>query len=1110
MPVMNSLPVRRTLLPGVLLAPAWGGAAPPGLALTAGGGHAAGGIDFLLILVLALAVLSVVLLLLGRRKRREIEAHGAHRIRQMTELIEHADCALWEANVDVRGPQWQWTMTIHPSAFARKLFRGVLPAPGEDLWAQFRIKERTEMDRRARQAMDKSEPGYVQEFSATRDGQTLWLREDVSVTATAPGRFRLVGLITDITARHQAEDAQRQSEQTVDRILAHAQCLIWRARVVMEDGGLQWTHFDIPQSQFSELLFGQRVYSRDRGFWEKMTLPDEAEMNVRSTSAILNGAPGYTQRFRVINQAGRLFWLHERVSVTKIGESSWSVVGVATDATAQHEAEEAKRSSETKLSYLLEMADCLVWEATVVLRDNALHWDLYTQRSVLYRRLFGEREEVSLVWETLDVPELQEMTERALQAVKNKANGYTQEFRVVKPDETIWLREVVTMVELPTGAFRLVGVITDITAQRRAEAAESTSQLRLTELLSRADCLLWEASATLLPGDWTWEFKIQPSGLCQTLYGAMQPPPETGLWRSFDIPEKEEMRERCQTAMREGLPGYEQVFHIVRADGSMIWISESVTIKRVAADRYSLVGVAVDITPQRGAEEALAAEKERLSVTLRAMNESVITTDVGGVVQFMNPAAAALTGWNESEACGRPVVEICRLESKRTLRALTLPVQQVARGDMVSDIPPDTRLITRRNRPRMIEGCCAPIHAVDSKVIGTVLVLRDVTEQDLLEQELIRATRLESVGVLAGGIAHDFNNILTAVMGNVALAQLDVPSEGPAAVSLRSAEKAALRARDLTQQLLTFAKGGEPVRAAVQIEAVVREMTSFALHGSQVKAFFEINPGLWPADADKGQIGRVVQNLVINAVQAMPNGGSIRITARNEILDGLSLPGLTPGNYILIAIADTGEGIQSEHLARIFDPYFTTKQTGTGLGLAAAYSIVKKHHGHIDVESEVGKGTTFRIWLPALLEDVPQHSSRTPWDPGRMNGRVLFMDDEQIIRDMASTLLRRFGLTVDCATDGAEAIEKYQAARARGEPYNLVIMDLTIPGGMGGLAAVRKLHAIDPNVKAIVSSGYSSDPVLANYREHGFVAMVPKPYEMGELARVLREVLPSA
>jgi len=428
----------------------------------------------------------------------------------------------------------------------------------------------------------------------------------------------------------------------------------------------------------------------------------------------------------------------------------------------------------------------------------------------------------------------------------------------------------------------------------------------------------------------------------------------------------------------------------------------------------------------------------------------------------------------------------------------------------VVDLPPQTRLVTRQNQARLIEGCCAPIHTVDSTVIGTVLVFRDVTDHERLEQELVRATRLESVGVLAGGIAHDFNNILTAVMGNLTLAQLDLAPDTPAAASLRSAEKAALRARDLSQQLLTFAKGGEPVRTAVRLDSIVREMSTFALHGSQVKAAFEFAPDLWTADADKGQIGRVVQNIVLNAVQAMPNGGTLRIRAGNDTLGANSVPGLLPGNYIQITISDSGVGIPPEHLARIFDPYFTTKQTGTGLGLAAVYSIVRKHSGHIDVESQVGKGTTFRIWLPALREGSAASESRPPWSPAPLTGRVLFMDDEKIIRDLATTLLNRFGLEVECVADGVEAIAKYREAREAGRPFGVVIMDLTIPGGMGGLATIGELRAIDPGVKAIVSSGYSSDPVMSNYRAHGFVAMVAKPYDVDEFARVLRETLTAA
>ncbi len=1073
--------------------------------------HGMGPTDIVLLLTGALAA-GVIFWLAYLRSRKSIEHRSSHRIRQMTALIEHADCMLWEAEVELKPNDWFWHLTLHQSVFSRKLFSGVLPSRNVDLWSPFKVEGRAEMDRRARLAMEKGETAYKQEFRAERDGRVYWLHEDVSITPLGPGRFWLVGLVTDITTQHEAEAARHLSELTVDNILAHAQCLLWRANVELgDDQVLHWTHFDIPHSQLSQQLFGDRVYARERGFWEALQMPDQPEMDSLARQAILGGEPGYSHEFRAIKSSGRIFWLHERVSITPVSEKHWSIVGVTTDISAQHAAEEARRQSETRLSYLLERADCLLWEATVTLReDDTLQWDLYTQRSVLYRRIFGDRDETELNWHTVHVPEFTEMMNRSLNAVRTRASGYTQEFHVEHPTEVIWLREVVTMVETAPRIFRLVGVVTDITPQREAEAARRTSEARLQELMARADCLLWEATTTMLPDNgWDWEIHVQPSGLGQRLYGSPQPRGGEGLWGNFQIPERVEIDERCRNALLTGRPGYEQIFRVVRPDGSTVWISESVSIRPLGDDKFSLVGVAVDITAQRQAEEALAAEKERLSVTLRAMSESVITTDVTGVIQFMNPAAAAMTGWDEMEACGRAAADICCMESARTEETVEIPVARVARGDVVSDLPTQTRLVTRRGQRRMIEGCCAPIHAVDSKVIGTVLVFRDVTEHERLEQELIRATRLESVGVLAGGIAHDFNNILTAIMGNLALAQLDVPPENPAATSLRSAEKASLRARDLTQQLLTFAKGGDPVRAAVQLDAIVREMTAFALHGSQVKAVFDLAPGLWPADADKGQIGRVVQNLVINAMQAMPKGGTLQIAARNDAQDGLSQPALEPGNYVQIAITDTGEGIRADHLARIFDPYFTTKQTGTGLGLAAVYSIVKKHRGHIEVESRVGQGTTFRIWLPALLEEVASTASRTPWDPDHMKGRVLFMDDEEIIRDMAVVLLKRFGLSVECANDGAEAVEKYRAALAEKKSYDLVIMDLTVPGGMGGLAALRVLREIDPRVKAVVSSGYSSDPVLANYREHGFAAMVAKPYEVTDFARVLREVLPA-
>jgi CheY-like chemotaxis protein len=296
------------------------------------------------------------------------------------------------------------------------------------------------------------------------------------------------------------------------------------------------------------------------------------------------------------------------------------------------------------------------------------------------------------------------------------------------------------------------------------------------------------------------------------------------------------------------------------------------------------------------------------------------------------------------------------------------------------------------------------------------------------------------------------------------------------------------------------------VRKTVQLPEIVREVTEFALHGSKVLSEFKFDPDLWAADVDKGQIGQVVQNLVINAVQAMPEGGLVTIAIHNEEVTAESPRPLRVGKYLRLEIADTGMGIRAEHLQRIFDPYFTTKQSGSGLGLATVYSIVRRHQGHIDVESTLGQGTTFYLWLPAVLATALDEPDE-PVQMASMSGRVLFMDDEDTICTVASVLLQRLGFTPVAVPDGATAVAAYEEAMKNGEPFKLVIMDLTVPGGMGGKEAMEQLLKIDPHVRAIVSSGYSSDPVLSSYRANGFRGVVPKPYKLTDLSRTIRAVL---
>ncbi|MDQ5977782.1 MAG: Response regulator, partial [Verrucomicrobiota bacterium] len=388
--------------------------------------------------------------------------------------------------------------------------------------------------------------------------------------------------------------------------------------------------------------------------------------------------------------------------------------------------------------------------------------------------------------------------------------------------------------------------------------------------------------------------------------------------------------------------------------------------------------------------------------------------------------------------------------------------------------------------------------------------IREQMEREArLQSELARAGKLESLGLLAGGIAHDFNNLLTVLMGNISLVRMEAGLTGEAAQSMDQAAKAATRARDLTQQLLTFAKGGAPIRSAVSLPEIVREVAEFALRGSKVSARFDLPADLWPADVDKGQIGQVVQNIVINATQAMPDGGMVELALSNRVV-GAELAGvLAPGRYLRLDIADHGPGIAANDLARIFDPYFTTKKQGSGLGLATVHSIVKKHAGHITVESKIGLGTTFHVWLPAASCPATDAGEVQPVSavPAPGGTQVMVMDDEAFIRNLAASILRRHGCGVVAVGDGAAALREFASAREAGRLFDLVILDLTIPGGMGGRETMEQLLRLDPDVKAIVSSGYSNDLVLANYQGHGFRGMISKPYDVSDFTDTVDRVL---
>jgi len=508
-------------------------------------------------------------------------------------------------------------------------------------------------------------------------------------------------------------------------------------------------------------------------------------------------------------------------------------------------------------------------------------------------------------------------------------------------------------------------------------------------------------------------------------------------------------------------------------------------------------------------EKALRESEGRYRLLAENVKDVIWTTDMNLRITYISPSVTPVLGYTAEEVMGQSMEEAMTPASAETIRKIF--AEELAIEDMEQKDLSRSRMIELEAKCKdgstiWTEATVSVLRDEEGRAMGIVGVSRDVTERKEIEEDRVKVSKLESVAILAGGIAHDFNNLLMAILGNVSVAKMYANPGDKIFDRLADATKASLQAKSLTNQLLIFSKGGEPIKKVASIAELIKNSVEFALRGSKARCELSIPPDVYQVEVDEGQVGQVINNLILNADQAMPEGGVIEVRAENVTVEPKQHLPLKGGKYVKISIKDQGIGIPEEHIPKVFDPYFTTKQKGSGLGLSTAYSIIKNHEGHITLESKTGVGTTFYVYLPASEKEILKKKD-VKEETIVGEGKILVVDDEEMVRDVTGNMLKLIGYKVGFARDGAEAIKVYKKAKKSGQPFDAIILDLTIPGAMGGTEAIKKLIEIDPQVKAIVSSGYSNDPVMANFSQYGFSGFLIKPYKIQELSEILQEVI---
>jgi PAS domain S-box-containing protein len=905
----------------------------------------------------------------------------------------------------------------------------------------------------------------------------------------AAARVRIAELERELRALSLTVESVRKSEGLFRRLVENAREMIYRMRV--PDGRYEYV------SSASTALTGytpEEIYGRPLLIAEILD-PACADYFRNEWQELVEGRIKPSYEYKILHKSGEKRWLYQtNILVRDDAGRPIALEGVVTDITERKIMEEALRESEQRFRSLLEATSDWVWQI------DADH--VYTYAGPRVKEVLGYEPEEVLGRTPFDF-----MPSSEAERIGSEFMRIAREYSPFSGLENLNMRKDGRLVVIETSGTPLfdrqgsyagyLGFDRDVTERREAEGSLKRTEEKYHAIFDNAVMGIFQT---------TPDGRFLSANLALARKCGFDSPDELmatvrDIGKEQYVHAEDRLRLHKLCGEKGYVEGFETTFH--KKDGTMMWVSMNVREARDAEGRVVYYeGTIEDITARKQTEEALRKSELWNRTLLESLSDGVYIIGRESLFTFVNDVIAKRSGHPKEWFLGRPFLDAVQPEYRdvaqrnfdRHMTGEFIPPYELAltypRGDS------QTLWVEVHNRPLWDNG----------NVVGVLGISRDVTPRKQIEAELLKKRTLESIGTLAGGIAHDFNNLLMAVTGYISIAKIALPPESEEFSFLAEAERISLAGKELTRKLITFSEGGSSTRKVLSLRELVRDSSPIALTGSNVECVSRLPQELFLVDADELQIGQAIHNIVLNAREAMPDGGTIEIEGANMTITGEEGLPLPPGEYVKISIKDKGKGIRPSDLPKIFDPYFTTKgmgaERGMGLGLAVAYSAVKRHNGHLIVESVPNEGTSVHITLPAYKAGP----APSPVPPPPHEKKILFMDDDDNVRAIGGKLIAHLGYKVALAAHGREALSLYARALESKEPFDAVILDLTIKGGMGGKEVFDRIRSLDPAIKAIISSGYTDDPAFSRYREYGFKGVITKPYKIEELKELLREV----